>query len=690
MTRRRLTTRAGEERGAVMIMVAVCLPVLVLFASFVIDVGNWFEHNRHLQMQADAAVLAAAGEFSRPCAEAPIEDMARTYGGLKAPATNTYNQQVGGTPLEKVLFDGLNQDTWPNQPDVVDPDPPGGPPCETGVIDVKLAEADLPWFFRVAQVPFINAHARVELQKVDRMKGLLPIGVPDINPKKAKAFFVDESKTPTDPGYVIAETMLCRTGTQDGLAVWSSAGGCGVDIGPVPVRVDAKDIGVRIALSGSDSTDCDAPLVVCYDAQSDDGLVHIRGWSAETATAQAPKARDVWLRSGGCPDGYFVASTTACGVEVVADVDFGTDPVTGGTTDPADLGAQVTATNGKNTYPLVYDATEKLWKSDPTNLLTVPADGSRVSVGLDWKIAKKADGSDCTDKKTCSGTVEGAVQRAFSASDPRSGPIQQVRVAEHLPDGTLNALGANSFQRCTSAEDTSCVPDLSVSIAILGSLLDQPNGANDPPVEMRVVGSGSLNHALDCDPDIQKLEDELALGCGPEYTENDGAGCPLKKAELWKTAQPWSCSALSTGEKTQAISRGMNTRINGDPKTNVCVNPSRWDEYWADGSLEQSELADDPRVVQVFLTPFGSFDGAGNDETVPVLQFAAFYVTGWTGQGGDANPCPVPPDDQPTDDKGGYLIGYFINYLDRVNNGEGSGEICDFDSVQICVPVLTK
>ncbi|MBW3590879.1 MAG: hypothetical protein KY393_03355, partial [Actinobacteria bacterium] len=80
---------------------------------------------------------------------------------------------------------------------------------------------------------------------------------------------------------------------------------------------------------------------------------------------------------------------------------------------------------------------------------------------------------------------------------------------EQLPDGTLNPLGANSFQRCTSAEDTTCVRDLSVTIAIKGSLLDVPNGPDDPPVEMRVGDSGSQTNALDCDPDVQKLEDEI-------------------------------------------------------------------------------------------------------------------------------------------------------------------------------------
>jgi uncharacterized membrane protein len=49
------------ERGAVLVMVAVFMASAVALVTFVIDVGQWFEHRRHLQLQADAAALAAAG-----------------------------------------------------------------------------------------------------------------------------------------------------------------------------------------------------------------------------------------------------------------------------------------------------------------------------------------------------------------------------------------------------------------------------------------------------------------------------------------------------------------------------------------------------------------------------------------------------------------------------------------------------
>ena len=57
----------GAEQGGVLVMTAVWLPVLLLFASFVIDIGNFFEHQRHLQTQVDAGALAGGDVYQFPC-----------------------------------------------------------------------------------------------------------------------------------------------------------------------------------------------------------------------------------------------------------------------------------------------------------------------------------------------------------------------------------------------------------------------------------------------------------------------------------------------------------------------------------------------------------------------------------------------------------------------------------------------
>ena len=108
--RRRLNARENE-RGAVLVLVAVLAPVIVALLIYVIDVGNWQEHKRHLQLQADAAALAAAQQF-QPCDNSNIYATAGQYAGTTAvttpsgqsvsssaatPQGGPYNTQVGNT-----------------------------------------------------------------------------------------------------------------------------------------------------------------------------------------------------------------------------------------------------------------------------------------------------------------------------------------------------------------------------------------------------------------------------------------------------------------------------------------------------------------------------------------------------------------------------------------------------------------
>ncbi len=55
--------RCFTEHGQAMVLFAIVLPVILVFGSFVLSVGNWYVHKRHLQTQVDAAVFAAAPSF---------------------------------------------------------------------------------------------------------------------------------------------------------------------------------------------------------------------------------------------------------------------------------------------------------------------------------------------------------------------------------------------------------------------------------------------------------------------------------------------------------------------------------------------------------------------------------------------------------------------------------------------------
>src|SRR3954452_16359904 len=183
---RQIFRAARHESGVVLLLVGLCMPVLIGFTGLVIDVGNRFEHRRHLQTQADAAVLAAAGDFRIPCDDAGFST---TMNARIEEYGKTRNPQSGGTPSAKVKWK-LNSRYWdgqtgPNAP--VDTTVVEKPPCAAKMIDVKMTEHGLPWFFwDKPVVGDINVKARVSMFGKTQQKGTLPIGVPDVNPKAVR------------------------------------------------------------------------------------------------------------------------------------------------------------------------------------------------------------------------------------------------------------------------------------------------------------------------------------------------------------------------------------------------------------------------------------------------------------------------------------------------------------------------
>ena len=658
---RRPEALARDARGAVLVFVALTLPVMIGMGGLVVDVGNWFAHKRHLQVQADAGALAAAGKFRIPCEAATIENEAAKYSSVEysgpgySPGPG-FNPQIGGTPAAE-LHRETNSKRFYDDQGPVDDTVVEGDPCSAKMIDVKLTETDLPWFLRAAQVvPYINAHARVEIKQKTTSTGALPIGVPEVGPQKAKAIYVDEAT-----GDVVASTDLKRAGTSNGLAIWNNA-----DALPVErlVTVARARIGVRIVLSGGTSTNCGDPLVNCYGAGTNTaivantpGLVHMRGWSGTPAgTATAPQPRTVELFGASCENGYFtaVAASYPCTVNVGAAVDFG-----GASIDTVRVLAKKAGANNNTTVALAPPTSPGgQWTG---GAISIGAASGPTSIDLLWQTGCPTDRTrNCTTTKTSLGTV----QRTFAGDESLavSGPIKLLRLSE------AGVPGANSFERCST-----CIHDLVVTLGLKPSL-QNAQGVNDPIVSLKVAGGGSQNQGLDCDPDKPNMREELASGCGPTYKVNDGQSSCLTATPLWASPQPWNCVVINTGAAVGQVTQGMNERILGDAQASTCTAPNNWASY-------PDLPAGDPRIIEVFLTPFGAFTGSGG-ATVPVTGFATFYVTGW-----DNGACQNADDD---DAGQGAIVGHYIKYIDTLNDGGGGEEFCDFSSLGSCVAEFTR
>ena len=89
------------------------------------------------------------------------------------------------------------------------------------------------------------------------------------------------------------------------------------------------------------------------------------------------------------------------------------------------------------------------------------------------------------------------------------------------------------------------------------------------------------------------------------------------------------------------------------------------------------------------VVPFGSFNGSGN-ALIPITGFAAFYITGYSSNGGFNNPCEG-SDTFATGTAGdnGVVSGHFISEINP-NEGNAGSAPCDTSQPGQCVAVLVK
>jgi hypothetical protein len=687
----------GEEGGSVAIMVVLALPVLLLVGVLAVDVGSWYVHKRELQVQADAGALAGAAQFKYPCSDATIRAAATEYAGG---TRNTF----ANLPADRLSL-RLNTANFAGQAKPGDAGMSGSP-CADAAVDVKMTEADAPGLLRTRLVPHVNAQARVDIRRMQATKGLLPVALPVPDPKRVRVTFYSEVT-----GETLGVLNLCpRNGSIGGLNVWdnSAANSRGYntatdtcdtgtapaakplsfnDPSPDPVKGNKWNrVGVIVALSGSSTqTACGSTLVTCYQSSST-GLGFIHGWSdlpaVTDAANSAPRPRSVVLLPGTCGDAYFSTKTTVCSVGISAAVDFqprefdaagNVRKVTG--KDAVSLTANVT-TNGSTTdYPMTWSAATRRWTASGVTI--APGSGA-TTVKFSWeqrdnKVLIGTTTETCTTKNNnpCVGAFTDVLQRTVSANDTVSGPIKLLQI------GNLSSTsGVADVQECSTAHPT-CGDSFVVTVGLAGTLaLAQPT---DPPSTLRLAG-GSQNQSIDCQAGLT-LKDEIAQGCAPTYTRNTGQSCPDHSASASQTAgAAWACVWTQTGNATNQIPAGMNLRILGDDKAKTCTSPNHWPNY----------DNDDPRIVPVFIVPFGTFSGSGN-ASFPVQDFAYFYITGWTGQGGGFdNPCQGHGDDPVPGNDAGLIVGHFIKYVNTLNTGGAGDQACDLTSISGCVAVMTR
>jgi putative Flp pilus-assembly TadE/G-like protein len=730
----RVGAAASSESGAVLIIVSVALTALVLIAAFVLDAANWYEHKRHLQLQADAAAFAGAHSLAvGGCSNSLISADAHRYGGSYLDSsgnvqTEPYNDQVGGTSPSKIHI-LINSSGYYGDAGAGDNSDPNGAPCTAQYVDIKATETNLPWFFGFGGiVSRINAHARVALVQESQANGTLPIAVPNPLPTSAAAIFVDEANS----NNVVKALPLFDLGPSGGLDMWQSDSAF-----PPQFTLPSRKTSIVIALSGKKNLSlsgnlaaiCDQTLTDCYDSSTDpptNGLSFIRGYAAAGPSPgtqpQPPYMGKVELVGGTCSNAsnspYFASNTSNCQYELVAGIDAALQG--GGTMPNAN---QIYRANGVQLYPdpdpnCNVVSPDTCWHA----LLTLPPGSGPNDIKMTWEettgclqvggCTRPSDFCDSSGGNKCKGSFDSGdvIQRAYSAvtADPpnhSSGPIKIVKLCNWETDPSCATEDSHSYLVGSPHRFV-------VTVGIAGTL-QNATSTSDPLVTLRLR---SGQQSLDCDPGYQNLKQELANGCRPSYTLNTGTpDCStINTNTLWASQQPWSCIAVSTGRQPNDVAAGLNTRIYGtDKPPNNYVPCSTSTQGLTPAGLGQLGYNNwplfvngytptsgdwrgqdgfpigDPRVLDTYITTYGAFSHVnGTSGSVPIIGFGHFYVTGYIGNGGGFDPptnCKMDP--VPNNDSG-LIVGHFIRYVDTVG-GTGT-QPCVPNSINACVIVMTK
>jgi hypothetical protein len=255
-------SRLREERGTILALAAVMIPVFLLLAALVIDVGNWYTHKRQLQNRADAAAFAAGVEYAKnwhdcvyagsdatrlaakATAAQRIADAARQYagdpeaadyaGGL-LPATPLRNTEIATQANVDVMINSDTSRNYANNSDYTDADGGVGAvvanPCVVHPADdisaaghwtdVKVKERDLPSLFGGFGLPLPRniARARIDVRPAISGHRFLPIAVEMPVIEQVQVRYYDECRDPSHQNPLATKNLaLLPTADQAGLA----------------------------------------------------------------------------------------------------------------------------------------------------------------------------------------------------------------------------------------------------------------------------------------------------------------------------------------------------------------------------------------------------------------------------------------------------------------------------------------
>jgi hypothetical protein len=693
MKRRPLQRRNSslrDERGAALVLVAVTLPVLILFVAFGIEVGHWYDYSRNLQNRADAAALAAAVQYGSTCFGSPtsadtdvIGKVAQQYAGPPTGDTTAGNlpYPLGSIPIAN----------YKNQPNLTRGAPTdfhmllnstqysqnGGANWNMGtsghtgdstalcssrdeqgnvgaMVDVRLTQANVPLFFPLFGFqPTISAHARAALEG-ESSTTAAPIAVGDSGFTPCVSVRLVNATTNS----VIQTVTLAKepTNPQNPTA---------------PVQWDNSATPASFTMPNSDNVYLQPYLNDCngsgqtFDDSTNTGLLMINNHPATDPTVnsgQPPQINSGGVTvTGACTNStqYFSTQAGGCTVRVNAMVTFAND---------------VTPTNKAKVFLVEHqwNNTTNAWVTTQTQMnspgngngnqcnpgtycldVTMPDSNGIDQFSLKWEEDNgKIGTTSCSGNPTpavCTGDFNSAaiLQQAFAACNgcdqpDDSGPVVFSRISEADNSGNIIGNDTNSFAGGSTH-------NLVFTFKLSGL---NTASAGDPPTVLRFANSTNHQTGLvDCGQGNSGSNDSdvVYYGCGPNnplvpgmnplfvYSRAPGSDCsPAADGNTtgWPNGNNQDCIQTTPGQRRQLIICPLVERIVGAPYPGNCNGNAPGTcpvNNWRLGLGSAGIQPGDPRAITMIITSEVDLaTGNGQPQAwLPIRKFATFYVTGW-------------------------------------------------------------
>ncbi len=556
-----------DERGQVIVLAAVMIPVFLLMAAFVVDVGNWYTHKRQLQNRADAAAYAAGVAYAKnwkACVQdddaglkastaQEIADTARQYAG--DPDATDYAGDTLPTPLENTeitrqnkLDVAINSTSYDDNTDYSDdydgvPGTNAGDPCLNHPaggddispaggqwVDVKVKERDLGSLFGGFGLPLSRngARARVEIRPALSGNRFLPLAIPNNVITRVQVRYYNGC---TNAEIVSARHDLAPLPSADQAGFASLGGGVlwGLPATPGDLSVGDPNRGFDLDVPAYDPAQCSSPylpvkvevrlasrdevnlndtcanLAASKFADCFSDVSRIRVWPDGNPSAH-PLIKDLHL-TGGCAtraDAYFGPYD--------GPLPSGSRTCTIGATVGVDFGAR---------YP---DSTAFKVQVNGVNLVAPGANPNGV-----WTT----NGTPITISTAKSGNnpetgINPITVKVFW-TPPTGGEKSYQEVAQQSYIGTSETAGALDLVRTSQTSFASGLPGPAFdNVRAGGSSI-----AVFPTVGIRSVlktgilttlrtGSAQGSQLVQCDPDVSSGQEFtlFQVGCKPYYAKN--------------------------------------------------------------------------------------------------------------------------------------------------------------------------